>query len=127
MIYLQRARWNRFVRFGNNADDQTKGISANRSKSNPSFCLASAIHESEKAFLPENEESCHKFEVRANIFHTLCWCADPNQMTLEHSSYTKEKYALYLTYQEQIHHDHDNTPTTFKRFLVNTPLIVSRG
>lgn len=102
-------RWNRFVRFGNDAADATpdraKGVSTKGPKSHR-FCLVSTIHESEKAFLPENEEPCHKFET-----------------TLERSSYTKEKYTLYVTYQEQIHHDYDNTSTGFKRFLVNTPLI----
>lgn len=116
------------MRFGNDADaspDQAKGRSTERPKFHR-FCLASTIHESEKAFLPENEEPCHKFEVW-NSNGILCQFADPNQTTLERSSYTKEKYTLYVTYQEQIHHDYDNTPMGFNRFLVKTPLIVSKG
>lgn len=46
-------------------------------------------------------------------------------MTLERSSYTDEKYTLYVAYQTQIHHDDDNTPSSFRRFLVQSPLVVS--
>ncbi|KAL4075960.1 arginine-tRNA-protein transferase [Scleroderma yunnanense] len=99
-------RWNRFVRFGNDKDTAPDRAKRGSTNSHSRFCLVSSIHESEKAFFPETEELQHKFET-----------------TLERSSYTDEKYALYLTYQGQIHHDYDNTPMSFKRFLVKTPLI----
>ncbi|KAG6335525.1 hypothetical protein ID866_3555, partial [Astraeus odoratus] len=45
------------------------------------------------------------------------------QVALERSSYTDEKYALFKTYQAQVHRDHDTTSTSFTHFLVQTPLI----
>ncbi len=52
--------------------------------------------------------------------------ADTVQVTLEPSSYTKEKFDLYCSYQHEIHNDDDKSESGFKRFLVNSPLIVSR-
>lgn len=46
-------------------------------------------------------------------------------MTLEPSTLTTEKYALYEKYQRDTHQDDDNTPGGFKRFLVDSPLRVS--
>ncbi|KAG8218768.1 arginine-tRNA-protein transferase [Butyriboletus roseoflavus] len=93
-------RWNRFVQDGGNVDaipDQSQRAA---------FCLASSIHRSERASFPAGEEPRHDFKV-----------------TLEQSSYTDEKYTLYVAYQTQIHHDDDNTPRSFRRFLVQSPLI----
>ncbi|KAG9317583.1 arginine-tRNA-protein transferase [Chiua virens] len=61
---------------------------------------------SEREFLPGGEEPRHDFQV-----------------TLERSSFTDEKYALFVAYQTEIHHDDDNTPRSFRRFLVQSPLI----
>ncbi|KAJ1308718.1 hypothetical protein OPQ81_004409 [Rhizoctonia solani] len=44
------------------------------------------------------------------------------EVTLEPSSYTDEKYQLYLKYQESIHEDTGNTPGGFKRFLVTSAI-----
>jgi len=41
---------------------------------------------------------------------------------LEPSSYSKEKFELYCTYQRDIHNDLENTPSRFKKFLVDSPL-----
>lgn len=99
-------RWNRFIRLGDDMDIDWGRKTAPPPNPPSVFCLSSNVHLSEKAFLPETETLHHNFEV-----------------TLEHSSHTDEKYNLYVTYQTQIHHDPDNTPSDFKRFLVQTPLI----
>lgn len=99
-------RWNRFIKLGDDMDIDQDRETARPPKLTSVFCLTSNIHLSERDFLPETEKSRHNFEV-----------------TLEHSSYTDEKYNLYVTYQTEIHHDPDNTPIDFKRFLVRTPLI----
>ncbi|CUA70133.1 arginine-tRNA-protein transferase [Rhizoctonia solani] len=44
------------------------------------------------------------------------------EVTLEPSSYTDEKYQLYLKYQVSIHDDTGNTPGEFKRFLVTSAI-----
>ncbi|KAF8558858.1 hypothetical protein OG21DRAFT_1404126 [Imleria badia] len=94
-------RWTHFVR-----DDDASHQSKRKGSQTAAFCLASSIHSSERAFLPVGEEPRHDFQV-----------------TLERSSYTDEKYALYVAYQTQIHHDDDNTPRLFRRFLVQSPLV----
>ena len=46
-------------------------------------------------------------------------------MTLEPASYTGEKFALYQSYQTNIHKEtKERSPSGFKRFLVETPLQV---
>lgn len=72
----------------------------------PKFSLPTSIHAAESDFISTNATARHKFQV-----------------TLEPSTYSEEKYALYLLYQRQIHHDPHNTPEDFKRFLVKSPLI----
>lgn len=103
-------RWNRFVLLGNGADGKadgkTRGPDVQQSSKPPEFCLESSIHQSEKAFASGTGRACHAFEV-----------------TLERSTYTDEKYTLFEAYQARIHHDFDNQPSSFTRFLVQTPLI----
>lgn len=72
----------------------------------PQFSLSTSIHAAESDFISPNLTARHNFKV-----------------TLEPSTYSEEKYALYLLYQRQIHHDPHNTPEDFKRFLVKSPLI----
>ncbi|KAH7887853.1 arginine-tRNA-protein transferase [Phlebopus sp. FC_14] len=96
-------RWNRFIRHGHN--DGVRESKA-RPHASSTFCLVSSIHESDRALVSANEEFQHDFRV-----------------TLEHSSYTDEKYALYVAYQTEIHHDNDNSPISFRRFLVQSPLL----
>ncbi|KAG1753918.1 arginine-tRNA-protein transferase [Suillus paluster] len=113
--------WNHFVMQGHKSETsgpplQPDGTSSaprpSKSEGNaskrapPIFSLSTSIHSSECNFIPQNEPSCHKFEV-----------------TLEPSTYSEEKYALYVIYQRQIHHDENNTPEDFKGFLVKSPLI----
>lgn len=51
---------------------------------------------------------------------------DPyTQVILEPSSFTDEKFALYQSYQRNIHHEEDKMPSSFRNFLVDTPLLVS--
>ncbi|KAG8739466.1 Arginyl-tRNA--protein transferase 1 [Ceratobasidium sp. 414] len=44
------------------------------------------------------------------------------EVTLEPSSFTDEKYQLYLQYQESVHADTENTPSGFTRFLVESAI-----
>ncbi|KAG9087102.1 Arginyl-tRNA--protein transferase 1, partial [Ceratobasidium sp. UAMH 11750] len=44
------------------------------------------------------------------------------EVTLEPSSFTDEKYQLYVQYQESIHDDTGNTPSGFTRFLVESAI-----
>ena len=46
-------------------------------------------------------------------------------MTIEPASYTDEKFALYQSYQTNIHKEtKERSSSGFKRFLVETPLQV---
>ncbi|KAH7343727.1 arginine-tRNA-protein transferase [Rhizoctonia solani] len=51
-----------------------------------------------------------------------CKPAHRLEVTLEPSSYTDEKYQLYLKYQVSIHEDTGNTPNGFERFLVTSAI-----
>jgi arginine-tRNA-protein transferase len=83
------------------------GGTSNASKrDSPKFSLSTSIHAAESDFISPNATARHDFKV-----------------TLEPSTYSEEKYTLYLLYQRQIHHDPHNTPEDFKRFLVKSPLI----
>ncbi|KAG1874557.1 arginine-tRNA-protein transferase [Suillus subalutaceus] len=116
-------RWNHFVMQGHKSETSDslllQGISSspmptrpsksggNASKRDPpAFSLSTSIHAAESDFISPNTTARHNFKV-----------------TLEPSTYSEEKYTLYLLYQRQIHHDPHNTPEDFKRFLVKSPLI----
>jgi len=71
------------------------------SSEEPHFVLEDAIHASENA----SSNSAHIFEV-----------------TLEPSSYSDEKFALYQSYEEHIHKKPEKQNGGFKRFLVESPL-----
>jgi arginine-tRNA-protein transferase len=67
----------------------------------------------------------HRFEVRLDYLlfpGTPILQHSTFQVTLEPSSYTNEKYQLYLQYQESVHSDTGNTPEGFKRFLVESAI-----
>ncbi|KAI9000901.1 arginine-tRNA-protein transferase [Trametes punicea] len=111
-------RFNRFVIHGDqrDVDDPMEGTNQEASRTVPVkdkgkskathvFELTKDIHRSEHAFA-QDESPRHKFEV-----------------TLEPSSFTEEKFALYKSYQKEIHHDVDKAPSSFKRFLVHSPLV----
>ncbi|KAH9899760.1 arginine-tRNA-protein transferase [Cubamyces lactineus] len=109
-------RFNRFVIHGDHrdADDPKEETSKEQSRSDRSkgkgkathvFNLVDDIHAAESSFVRDTTPA-HRFEV-----------------TLEPSSYTDEKFALYCSYQKEIHKEDDKRASSFRRFLVQTPLI----
>jgi len=110
------SRWNRFILYDGQNDAMEVDNETSPHASNPKTCakpkkaapitsLNVAIHESEIEFQTESQP-CHRFET-----------------ILEPSSYTPEKFALFKKYQEDIHHDLRNSPSGFRKFLVDSPLI----
>ncbi|KNZ79899.1 Arginyl-tRNA--protein transferase 1 [Termitomyces sp. J132] len=102
-------RWNRFVIAGHaseylNSDSDGNASKRKRTKDS-SFSLCDSIHASEKGFIGETTTTLHAFET-----------------TIEPSSFTEEKYALFRKYQMNIHND-SSTPSGFERFLVESPLL----
>ncbi|KAI0000071.1 arginine-tRNA-protein transferase [Russula vinacea] len=110
-------RWTRFVLCGDSAAGSSgagaaesapttsfkrKGLSSSKE---PRFVLEDAIHASESTSRSVNVESAHVFEV-----------------TLEPSSYSDEKFALFRGYEANIHKKADKKSGSFKRFLVQSPL-----
>ncbi|KAI0832538.1 arginine-tRNA-protein transferase [Trametes gibbosa] len=109
-------RWNRFVIHGDGREDDPMGgdsktrtskagLSKGKGKANHNFTLTDDIHTSELSFL-KDETPAHTFEV-----------------ILEPASYTDEKFALYKSYQKEIHHEAKEKESSFKRFLVENPLV----
>jgi len=105
-------RWNRFIINGDNQEAQmeVEGAKPNKGKAKakvPPFELVSAVHSSESEFLLEgSQEPVHRFEV-----------------TLEPSTFTDEKFELYMGYQHDIHkEEREKTTSGFRRFLVDSPL-----
>ncbi|KAJ7276276.1 arginine-tRNA-protein transferase [Mycena haematopus] len=92
-------RWNRFILHGNKPEFKAM------SSKNTAFSLSTAIHAAEVGFCA-NEQQEHRFET-----------------ILEPSCYSLEKFELYCKYQRDIHNDSMNTPSGFKRFLVDSPLL----
>ncbi|KAH7920811.1 hypothetical protein BV22DRAFT_1020525 [Leucogyrophana mollusca] len=90
-------RWNRYV-------FQQKNPKPSSKSSSSTFTLSTSIHAAE--YSVDRPPAAQLFRV-----------------TLEASSFSQEKYALYERYQTQIHHDYDNTPVSFRRFLVQSPLV----
>ncbi|KAI0774383.1 arginine-tRNA-protein transferase [Fomes fomentarius] len=111
-------RFNRFILYGGSEkqdeDVPVDGTKRNAMKSPAKgkghadhvFNFIDDIHAAEVSFLENGISPAHRFEV-----------------TLEPSSYTAEKFALYCSYQQQIHNDEDKSSSGFKRFLVETPLL----
>jgi len=112
-------RWTRFVLCGDSATDSSssgvrvaettsttpvKGKGSSSSKE-PQFILEDAIHAPESSSRGLNDKPVHVFEV-----------------TLEPSSYTDEKFALYQSYEAKIHKKVNKRSENFKSFLVETPL-----
>lgn len=106
----QRKLLNRFNRWTLH-DDSTSGggkdihRQAMKATKDVEFILTDAIHASE--YRPNSgSELAHRFEV-----------------TLEPSSFTPEKFALYQTYQREVHKEEEEKGSaSFKRFLVDNPL-----
>ncbi|KAJ7591192.1 arginine-tRNA-protein transferase [Mycena floridula] len=89
-------KWNNFVRGQNESPKNPQKV-----KNPPPFSLVEAIHSSEH----HAQGFSHNFKI-----------------TLEPASFTDEKFALFETYQKEIHKD-DATPEGFERFLVESPLL----
>ncbi|KAH9940591.1 arginine-tRNA-protein transferase [Amylocystis lapponica] len=107
-------RWNRFIIHGDDkgsstSEDNKSGNGPEKRPPKPNKLpaydsLASAIHASESDFVT-GQEPVHKFSV-----------------TLEPASYSDEKFALYESYQSEIHLEENNSPDGFEGFLVESPL-----
>ncbi|PIL37257.1 hypothetical protein GSI_00950 [Ganoderma sinense ZZ0214-1] len=81
-----------------------KGKGKGKAKEEHVFQLTDDIHAAEFMILGE-QIAAHKYEV-----------------TLEQSSFTMEKFALYESYQKNIHKDDDVTTRGFTRFLCKSSL-----
>ncbi|CAE7113087.1 unnamed protein product [Rhizoctonia solani] len=91
-------KWNRFIIYG-------EGNSTISAMKNP-LPLVDLVHTADIAVQESHGlEPAHRLEV-----------------TLEPSSYTDEKYQLYLKYQQSIHEDTGNTPGGFEGFLVTSAI-----
>ena len=80
-------------------------------KRNTDFDLLNRIHEAERAELPTPPDPAHALTI-----------------TLEPSSFTEEKYALYENYQRVVHNDPPSRISKhgFKNFLCSSPLTCSQ-
>jgi arginine-tRNA-protein transferase len=86
---------------GTTVGEDTAPRKGKGSSEEPRFVLEDAIHASENAL----NNPAHIFEV-----------------TLEPSSYSDEKFALYQSYEEHIHKKPEKQSDGFKQFLVESPL-----
>ncbi|KAK7695493.1 hypothetical protein QCA50_000129 [Cerrena zonata] len=97
-------RFNRFIFHGDEKEPSTGSGNKKQAKKEAPFALTVDLHASESRTIQDGSVK-HKFEV-----------------TLEHSSFTEEKFDLFEIYQKDIHHEDDKDPDGFNRFLVETPL-----
>lgn len=109
------------------SSNATTATSKGKGKATHVFKLTEDIHASEFSFLTTGETPAHKFEVSSDLLRShldaLILIA---QVALEPAAYTEEKFALYNSYQKEIHHEaNDKQPSGFKRFLVQNSLVVS--
>lgn len=107
-------RFNKFVLGDSYIKEAAKKYPLSREqakKRNTEFDLIERIHEGEKKKIPTPPDPEHSLTI-----------------TLEPSSFTEEKYALYENYQRVVHHDRPSkiTRNGFKRFLCSTPLTQSQ-
>ncbi|KAG8722494.1 Arginyl-tRNA--protein transferase 1 [Ceratobasidium sp. 394] len=92
-------KWNKFLTYG----DQEK---ANTTATKAPPPLVDLVHAADASVLEaKGVTPAHRFEV-----------------TLEPSSFTDEKYQLFVQYQESIHDDTGNSPSGFTRFLVESAI-----
>ncbi|KAG9128339.1 Arginyl-tRNA--protein transferase 1 [Ceratobasidium sp. 392] len=92
-------KWNKFLIYG----DQEK-VTTPATKEAPS--LIDLVHAADASVVESKGSTpAHRFEV-----------------TVEPSSFTDEKYQLFLQYQQSIHDDTGNSPDGFKRFLVESAI-----
>ena len=108
---------------GNTPEDRQGAKPNHGEKGTPEYSLVESIHASEKRVLGERCPP-HTFEVGSDITDLERQSfIRSSQVTLEPSSYTNEKYELFEIYQSSVHNDR-SSPLGFKRFLVETPLMV---
>ncbi|KAM5534298.1 hypothetical protein V8D89_012026 [Ganoderma adspersum] len=108
-------KFNGFIMHGDHKDEDVpmngtdgsskKGKGKGRAKEEHVFQLTDDIHAAESMVLGK-QNAAHKYEV-----------------TLEQSSFTMEKFALYESYQKNIHKDDDVTTAGFTRFLCKSALV----
>ncbi|EIM88514.1 uncharacterized protein STEHIDRAFT_95770 [Stereum hirsutum FP-91666 SS1] len=109
-------RWNKHIIYGEddngtdavgtsvgNSSTKTPNKPPNKS---PPASFVSLVHASETSFITDGIDPAHKFEV-----------------TIEPSSFTEEKFALFQSYEKHIHKKDETKPSGFRRFLVDTPLV----
>ncbi|VDB97018.1 unnamed protein product [Peniophora sp. CBMAI 1063] len=104
-------KWNKFILEGDlGGDIPVDGSSATRkpAKRQQPFDLVRDLHASEKPFLDADARPAHEFTV-----------------TLELARYTDEKFALYQSYEANIHHKPEKQKTSFTEFLCDSPLLTS--
>ncbi|KAI0265192.1 arginine-tRNA-protein transferase [Gloeopeniophorella convolvens] len=101
-------RWNHYVLGDNDAGARVADGPAPRkgkgASKEPQFILEDAIHAPEN-LSKHSQKPAHVFEV-----------------TLEPSSFTEEKFALYQSYEAHIHKKPEKHSGGFKRFLIESPL-----
>jgi arginyl-tRNA--protein-N-Asp/Glu arginylyltransferase len=88
----------------------------------PFTTLADGVHLAESV-MHADRDSVHSFEVRFTI-SSYYISHISLQIVLEPASYTPQKFALFNEYQREIHHDVGSSPSSFKQFLVDSPLQV---
>ena len=79
------------------------------------FNLADTIHASEYR-TNSTSEAVHKFEVNIALHEPVIKVSwEHNQVTLEPSSFTPEKFALYQKYQREVHKEEtEKSSASFK-------------
>ncbi|KAG8979202.1 Arginyl-tRNA--protein transferase 1 [Tulasnella sp. JGI-2019a] len=82
-----------------------KKVPPPKAKKDGEFSLIDELHSTEAPTRSPDLKFTHEYDV-----------------TLEPSSFTQEKFELYCRYQVAIHNDHDKAPSSFSRFLCDTPL-----
>ncbi|KXN83722.1 Arginyl-tRNA--protein transferase 1 [Leucoagaricus sp. SymC.cos] len=107
-------RWNRFVLKGREGEMMEVEPNSNKRQMTitPYICRKQKSKEKERAF--DLIGSIHTAETS---FHSEEHPAHRFEIVLEPSSFTEEKYELFVKYQRDIHHDFKNTPHGFERFL----------
>nr|GAT54050.1 predicted protein [Mycena chlorophos] len=79
------------------------------------FCIGKEFPPQDNFTLPTSIRAAEAAVWKGKADHSF-------EVILEPSSYSEEKFELFCKYQECIHQDDDNTPSSFRRFLVESPL-----
>lgn len=110
-------------------NSSTKALNKSSNKSPPASFIT-LMHSSETSFITDGTIPAHQFEVWPVLnFFRSCQTNKSftsTQVTIEPSSFTEEKFALFQSYENHIHKKEETKPSGFRRFLVDTPLVVCR-